>query len=523
MYKLLSARVHVEIRVVVGANIGTLWGANMTLFRDFKSNEDGHFAIMFAVTMTAVLLGTAAAIDVAGMQNARAALQDHIDSATLAAVADVSYRDDYAATFELNDQQRGADFKDIVVKSLETHGVDMFGATPNVTVANNKLMVDTMIPYELKFGGLLNKPTVDISAKTEVALPGVIQDKLEIALVLDNTESMNFGGKMTALRQGARDFITRIEEGGSGSTIAIVPFARYVDVGVDKRDAFWLNVPDEFDTDKTWLKEINTGGTCHFEMQPKFDDGVETEVEVEVCTGQTTTYEERHTVVESRWIGCVGVRSNGLHLVDDTYSTEATRIQGLLHEVPTEVTGFFTAEQSWCADTVEPLTDDYVQLRHRIGGLYGTDRTYIPAGLIWGQRLLSPQEPFAESTLGERGGETRQVMILMSDGNNTAYLKDNDTHESIPYVEDLNQAQQADGTIPPNTNEETAALCERIKAEGTEIYTVAFQVEDDVTHDLLRNCASSPDNYFDAGSNASLIASFGTISTELETEIRIVR
>ena len=157
-----------------------------------------------------------------------------------------------------------------------------------------------------------------------------------------------------------------------------------------------------------------------------------------------------------------------------------------------------------------------------VGGLFGTDRTYIPAGLIWGQRVLSPQAPFTEST-NTAADPKRQVMILMSDGQNTAYLQGGDEHESIPYVQDLSQKEQADGEEPPNTNQETAALCTSIKAEGIEIYTIAFQVEDAQTKNLLRKCASHPRNFIDAASNQALIASFENISESLEANIRLMR
>ena len=78
---------------------------------------------------------------------------------------------------------------------------------------------------------------------------------------------------MGALRQGAYDFIDAIEESDSGSKIAIVPFARYVDVGTDKRNEPWLEVPAEFDTDRTWEQATHTGGTCETVTESVYDDG----------------------------------------------------------------------------------------------------------------------------------------------------------------------------------------------------------------------------------------------------------
>jgi len=114
-------------------------------------------------------------------------------------------------------------------------------------------------------------------------------------------------------------------------------------------------------------------------------------------------------------------------------------------------------------------------------------------------------------------------MVLMSDGQNTSYLDTASTYSPPPYVQDLSSAQQQNGDIPIGTDEDTATLCESIKDDGTEMFTIAFQVTNQATRDLLQNCASSPAHYFDAGSNELLVDSFASISDSLEAEIRIIR
>jgi phospholipase/lecithinase/hemolysin len=61
----------------------------------------------------------------------------------------------------------------------------------------------------------------------------------------------------------------------------------------------------------------------------------------------------------------------------------------------------------------------------------------------------------------------------------------------------------------------TASLCENIKAQGITIYTVAFQVSDPDTETLLKNCATSPSYYFDAGSSTELTSSFSAIADKV--------
>ena len=491
-----------------------MWGT-MSKLRVFTSNEDGNFAIMFGIAAAMITVGMAMAIDLGGMHKARAELQNSLDSAALAAVVELSLADN-----EINNQH---DHNDVVLEFLAANGYDLRGAIPSVYTESGALFAEVTVPYKLQFGGVLNKPSVDISAVSKVALPSG-GAPVEIALILDNTESMNRNGKMGALRQGAYDFIDAIEESDSGSKIAIVPFARYVDVGTDKRNEPWLEVPAEFDTDRTWEQATHTGGTCETVTESVYDDGFLVSRDREVCTGQTTTYETQHRVIESRWIGCVGVRSDGLHLEDGPYTTSATRIQGLLHKLPSEVTGLNWDTESWCPRKVTPLTDDYELLRTEISSLYGTDRTYIPMGLSWGRRILSPEAPFTET---DTVNPKRKIMILMSDGQNTAHLDTSHGSRNAltdpPYIREIFPDEQADGVIAVQANADTAALCELVKEDGTEMYTIAFQVDNQLTLDLLQNCASSSEHYFDSDSNNALVETFTKISNNIGGEIRLMQ
>ena len=489
----------------------------MSLLKSYIENKNGNIATMFAFSSLFLGVGVAAAIDVTGMHGAKKNLQENLDSAALLAVIEVQ-----RSGVQDGNSGKGNDdktYKDIVIQALDASGVDYDPSTLVVELSGGSLSVTANKNHDLMLGGLLNTSSTNIGAQSIISLPssGVA---VEVALVLDNTASMNKYGKMEALKEGARDFIEAIEGSDSGSKIALVPFARYVDIGEDKRNEPWLAVPAEFNTDRTFQQATHTGGTCHTESRTRFNDGIEETYDTEVCTGQTTTYETQNTVVESRWIGCVGVRSNGLHMLDDSYVTSTTKIQGLLDKVPHEVTGYINDEVSWCPHTITPLTDDYAELDLQIGKLYGTDRTYIPIGLNWGRRILSAKAPFTEA---DTVNPKRQIMILMSDGENTGYLEDIDDHESIPYVQDLTSQEQADGVVPPGSNEDTAVLCKSIKEEGIEMYTIAFRVENNITQNLLRDCATSPQHYFDAGTNEALVKTFTQISESLETEIRVMR
>ncbi|MDA8708845.1 VWA domain-containing protein, partial [Hellea sp.] len=268
----------------------------------------------------------------------------------------------------------------------------------------------------------------------------------------------------------------------------------------------------------------HTGGTCEIVSDTRFLDGFLQDYDREVCTGQTTTYEEQFSVVQNRWYGCVGVRSDGLHMTDGPYTSTATRIQGVLDRQAKEETGLTYDVRAYCPRKITPLTDDYNELRDEIVRLYGTNKTYIPMGLNWGRRILSPEAPFTES---DSVNPKRQVMVLMTDGNNTASLNTSPEaqakYEAPPYIQEFTVEEQEAGRVAVQANADTATLCETIKNDGTELYTIAFRVTDPMTLSLLQNCASAGRYYFNAESNDELVETFASISDDLGGEIRIVR
>jgi len=75
------------------------------------------------------------------------------------------------------------------------------------------------------------------------------------------------------------------------------------------------------------------------------------------------------------------------HMTDGPYSTAPTKIQGLLDNVPKEVSGASKDAKTWCPQEITPLTNDYDKLRNKVSHMWPTDYTYIPMGLAWGRRV----------------------------------------------------------------------------------------------------------------------------------------
>ena len=108
---------------------------------------------------------------------------------------------------------------------------------------------------------------------------------------------------------------------------------------------------------------------------------------------------------KSSWNGCVGSRNYPLDMTDAYGSTQIPAIA--------DVT---------CSNDVVRLSSKQGPLVSTIESMKPSGKTYIPAGLTWGWRMISDQLPFADGTsAGEKYNDkpVRKVVVLMTDGDNT--------------------------------------------------------------------------------------------------------
>ncbi len=478
----------------------------------YVKNDDGNVAVMFAllVTMLGIVVGVGA--DYSNSVRLKNSLQSQVDAAVLAAAtADVSgIKDDTGRGKEKKIRSEAAE------SVIKANGFSDQNRRPEITLTDSSVTVRAEIEYTPFFGKILGKEVMTISAESESGLGKI--EPIEIVLALDNTNSMSVNGKMDALKAGAISLIDAVEDSNSDSKIGLVPFAKYVRVPDSAATEGWLDVPAEFVTPVPYtFATVVDEGTCASETRTRLEDGVEEEILVNVCEGRTYTFEVRDVDVTSKWENCVGTRPPPLSEEDGSYST---KVPGLLDRIPYTVAGTVLDVYARCPDEIQPMSTDYEGLRNAVNNLFPTDTTYIPSGLIWGQRVLSPGLPFDNQSDGE---PKRQIMILMTDGENTTEIMQDATsvaaYKSPPYIGDV----ETDPIIAPEANAVTARLCSNLKADGIEIYTIAFQVDDANTQKLLRDCASAIDKAFTPDTNDALIREFEAISRSLSEEVRLIR
>jgi len=168
---------------------------------------------------------------------------------------------------------------------------------------------------------------------------------------------------------------------------------------------------------------------------------------------------------------------------------------------------------------VEPLTTTKATVKTKISAMVASGTTNITAGLMWGWRALSPTAPFTEGR--DYGvGDNKKILILMTDGQNTYEGNGKfvvSQYGSWGYVwkSHLGTESTNENTVQDKMDDRMELACANIKAAGISIYTVAFEITDTTTKQLLVTCASDSNKAFSADSTAALTAAFTAIGDDI--------
>jgi Mg-chelatase subunit ChlD len=504
---------------------------------NYLSDKTGNMTVLAAGSLTVIMLAVGAAIDISDLASHKSSLQDATDSAVLAAA--ISGETD---TDELTNIAREA---------FDAN----FGTSGNESIKNFNLLLSE--DGELSLETQLEKPTLIMGAMgmdkhlvtAEAATYMASSMPLDIALVLDRTGSMA-GPNMAGLISAATDFISSLDSGDRDVRVAIIPFSDYVNVGVDNASERWLDLsgvgPEGSEVscvmeDLSSSSCLSTGlfgpstsgssssgsstssGSCATSTTSTSSSGstatsssttcsggstgggsggttmswsdVSVSPSGAYCTASSNTQDVSTSLVEAcvpvdaneNWFGCVGSRATP----DNTRSGYDGR------KVP-------PIYNRTCGQPMTELTDNLGKARREISNLTASGSTYIPAGLQWGWRALTPSDPF------DAGGESdrKKLLILMTDGQNTV-SQNGAEHSGNDYA---------------GANDLTLALCNEIKSASIELATVSYSNGGMASADgaMLSGCASSESLYFLANDTKSLLDAFSKAASKTN-EIRLVR
>lgn len=181
----------------------------------------------------------------------------------------------------------------------------------------------------------------------------------------------------------------------------------------------------------------------------------------------------------SSWPGCVIDRNQNYDVQDNPPNTTDTK---------------FPISSSSCSlATSMPLTDNWTALNNKIDAMQAVGATNVTIGLVWAWHSLTPGAPYTEGSAPSP--DIEKVIIALTDGENT---------KNRWWGNGYDHNTQVDGR--------TQLVCNNIKAAGIKIYTIRV-IEGNA--DLLRNCATNTNMYFDVQQASQLNAVFSAIGDQL--------
>ena len=142
----------------------------------------------------------------------------------------------------------------------------------------------------------------------------------------------------------------------------------------------------------------------------------------------------------------------------------------------------------------------------------------IPAGLLWGWRVLSSTAPFTEGA-AYNDEKWVKAVVLLTDGENDVIasvqrLSTSPSYNAFGYAKNGHLGNTSGSNAEATLDTKTLAACTAIKnasratggEEDIQLYTIGFQVTS-ASKALLKSCASKPDMFYNSPTNEQLAGS----------------
>lgn len=429
------------------------------LFKSFADDARGSVSILFALACIMLFGVVGLAVDVARFHNLNSKIQDALDAAALAGARMLGDPD---VTDEKVKEVTNAFFQ----AAIKSKGVAVVAMTPlNIDIDRTASAV--AVNWDVKAKPLFAQiagmsPVVDISQSSRVVFE---MKKIELALVLDVTGSMNDKNKIGDMQSAAGDIIDQLMKNALNDDavrIAVAPFSASVNAGV---------LADAVSGAATATR------TCTWDSRYGY-----------VCT------DSAGGAVDS----CV-LERNGVNAATDAAPIGADA----LPTAPSLPYGHYSCP----AAAIVPLQNVAQKdvLKDIINGYSASGATAGHIGAAWGFYLLSPNWapvlPSGSVPAGYDSSGVDKTVVFMTDGLfNTSYI---------------NGGSDDAASQTESSYERFQELCTAAKDKKIQLYTVGFDLNDTRAKSELEACASSPSHFFDAQTGADLKKAFKTIADRL--------
>jgi uncharacterized protein YegL len=416
-------------------------------FWRFIRRCEGSIAPVAAIAMIPIIGAISAAVDYSRANLARSAMQAALDSTALMLAKE-------AQTLSASDvSAKATAYFKAIFTGAETTDLTVTSSLTNPQPGSYVLHVTGSAKVPTSFTKILGQTEIDISASAE-AIWGI--KKLNLALALDNTGSMDSSGKMDALKTAAHNLLATLQKAAQTADdikVSIIPFATDVNVGPDNVGADWIDWSNWEDANgrcsSSWYR---SKGSCE-------------------SNGRTWTPDDHST-----WNGCVYDRDQNNDIGN------AAAVAG------TPATLYRAHQASSCPAAMMALSEDWTALNARIDAMTPAGNTNVTIGMQVAWQTLTAAAPYNAPAVAT---DLDKVIVLLTDGENTQ-----------------NRWTSSTSSIDSRTQK----ICANAKAANVKVYTVRV-INGDAT--LLKGCATKPSMYYDVQEADQLNAAFESIAQNL--------
>lgn len=205
------------------------------LLTRFQRDERGVFAVFFGLLALVLIATGGAVVDFTSIEQARTRAQNVLDSAALGLQPHV-----FDEPAKSNGWFAGETVA-LLEEQLPDVTIDEAATQAETNVRDGQLILRTRITVNTPFVSLVGIPNISATLISEATRKRL---NLEIAMVLDNSGSMQQFSRMTELKKAAKlatDILFDYQATQPNVYVSIIPFTQYVNVGTANRSASWMS------------------------------------------------------------------------------------------------------------------------------------------------------------------------------------------------------------------------------------------------------------------------------------------
>ncbi len=498
-----------------------------SFIQSFRDSKRGSVAPIFALAIIPTIGLTGMAVDYSRANSVKVAVQSALDATALALAKS-------AATLSQQTTPTGAnalqDTADKYFRALIDHPeatIDPITAT-YTTNSGTQLLLTATGHVPTAFTKFMGFDQLDVGSSATIKWGNT---RLRVALVLDNTGSMNDAGKIDALKTATNALLTQLKNAATVKEdvyISIIPFVKDVNLGSSNYNSNWIywgtQAQDSALSDNTsWDANngscsrgsafTNRGNCLAYPICSKTQFTTQTQCQNKNGTWYTTAGTWTPNA-HSTWNGCAIDRGypaspstlNGNSGPDTTYNFDTNAVS----PDTTKPSSLLAAEQyGSCPQAVLPLgsplvSSDWTNMTTLVNNMVAAGNTNQAIGLMHGWMSLVGGGPYPAPPATDTNYIYNTVIILLTDGLNT---------------------QDRWYTDQTSIDDREQLTCNNINAAKITLYTIQVNTGGDPTSILLQNCAGSPGKYPDSAKNFVVTASsgIGTVFNQIGTQLSQLR